>query len=161
MEASEFCYSIDWAGPASAQERETRRGGEFRGCPRAGTEARWPWSSPPGRLAGTRTWAAPQRPSSSTAASARAARWGSPGGTASCSLAPPAPAPHGCSCLQTKDMRKVRKCTRGSWTDQYDSSVETRYFDLDINSHLIAFLLLTAVHNKTDNSNDNIVTAVC
>ncbi len=107
-EAVQILKIKSWLGSLQSPESPVPALGQsgatdgFRGCPQAGTEAQWLWSSLPRRPAGTRRWAAPQHPSSSTAASARAARWGSPGGMASYSLAPPAPAPHGCSCLETK-----------------------------------------------------------
>lgn len=65
----------------------------------AGTAARWPWSNPPGRTAGTRRCASRRAPASSTAASVHGGRPGSRGRRASGSPSPPAPAPHGCSCL--------------------------------------------------------------
>lgn len=68
--------------------------------PPAGTEAQWQWSSPPKRPAGIQRWASPLGLSSSTAPSAHAGTWDSPEGTASGSLALPAPGPRGCSCLE-------------------------------------------------------------
>lgn len=66
---------------------------------RAGTAALWRWSNPPGRTAGTQKCVSRRPPVSSTAASVHGARWGSPVRRASGSPSPPAPAPHGCSCL--------------------------------------------------------------
>lgn len=66
----------------------------------AGTAAPWRWSNPPGRTAGSRRCASRRPLASSTAAWVHGARRGSPRHRAFCSPSPPAPAPHGCSCLQ-------------------------------------------------------------
>lgn len=67
----------------------------------AGTAAPWRWSNPPGRTAGTQKCASHRPPASSTAPSVHGARRGSRGHRASCSPSPPAPTPHGYSCLGT------------------------------------------------------------
>lgn len=73
------------------------------GSPQAGTVAPWMWNSPPGRTAGTRTWASRRPPSSSRASSSRAGSPGSPGDKACGILAPPAPAPPGSPYLQERE----------------------------------------------------------
>lgn len=65
------------------------------GSPRAGTAARWRWSSPLGSPEGTRTWVSPRGPSSSRTAWAHAESWGTRRDRAFCTPAPPGPAPRG------------------------------------------------------------------
>lgn len=72
----------------------------FRGFLQAGTAAPWQWSNPPGRTAGTRKCVSHRPPASSTAASVHGVRRGSLGHRAFGSPSPPAPTPHGCSCLK-------------------------------------------------------------
>lgn len=66
-----------------------------RGSPQADTGVLWRWSSPLKNPAGTQTSASPLGPSSSRKAWARARRWGTLKGTASCSHVLPGREPHG------------------------------------------------------------------
>ncbi len=74
-----------------------------RGSLPAGTVVQWRWSSLPGSSGGIRRWAAPRAPYASRSASARAGIRGTRRDRASCTRAPPGPAPPGSPYLSRGD----------------------------------------------------------